>query len=109
MTRQAGDFAYVRLVDALSGDEVICPAILLDEHAPQTWTLRAPHTGVEIHASEKYHAYYQHARSLGGFRAIDCFYLARQAAACDVVACAVTPSFVCNEGTQRLSFAIKVF
>lgn len=56
-----------------------------------------------------FHAYYQHARSLGGFRAIDCFYLARRAAACDVAARAIKPSFVCVEGTQRLSFAIKVF
>jgi hypothetical protein len=60
-------------------------------------------------AANTLRAYYQHARSLGGFRAIDCFYLARQAAACDVAARAATPSLVCTEGTQRLSFAIKVF
>lgn len=59
-----------------------------------------------------FRSYYQHARSLGNFRAIDCYYLARQAADCDASAYAAripAPSLVCNEGTQRLSFAIRVF
>lgn len=54
-------------------------------------------------------SYYRHARSLGNFRAIDCFYMARSAAALDNRIAVAPPALVCNEGGQRLTFAIKVF
>ena len=63
-------------------------------------------------AANDFRSYYQHARALGNFRAIDCFYLAHQAAGCDASARAARippPSLVSHEGAQRLSFAIKVF
>jgi hypothetical protein len=54
-------------------------------------------------------SYYRHSRSLGAFRAIDCYYLARAAADLDAARPVAPPALVCSENGQRLSFAIKMF